>query len=189
MAEWTTVTDYDERARDRMLSQWREAPRIQSLLEAAAACCQTLEGEIDDLITQRTLANATGDNLDQYGNLIGEQRLGLTDDEYRVIIAARILINNSESTADDVFAIFKQLLNEVNPPTTATVFDYQEYYPKLVCMRAHRETAISDVFAGRVSVMMELARPIGTAFLLTEAPSGYLGWSGAWGTATWARVL
>lgn len=107
--DWTTIADHDAVALSRLLSQFRGKPRFAALIRALVSGVQTLEDDADDLITLRTLDAATGASLDQYGAIVGEQRGALADDDYRRFIRARILINRSRGTPDDLAAILALL--------------------------------------------------------------------------------
>src|SRR5688572_28088278 len=108
---WETITDHAARVRASMMSQHKGKQRIESLFGALGETGQALEDEIDDLITLRALAVATDAALDQCGELIGEQRLGLDDDDYRRFISARILINKTAGTTDELLAIWSLLVD------------------------------------------------------------------------------
>lgn len=63
------------------------------------------------------LDNATGYTLDVYGEMVGQKRGSLTDDQYRYMIYNRIAINtvkgNYESTIDTLTRIFKCRANDI----------------------------------------------------------------------------
>jgi hypothetical protein len=68
---------------------------FEALTIAVISPLQDIEDAFQQLLTQRGLSTSIGAQLDQLGDLVGQTRQGLDDDDYRRYIAARILTNRS----------------------------------------------------------------------------------------------
>lgn len=85
MAE--TVVRFDDLTFDlkkisesRILSQYSQSPLFKLLLGAITSEVQELSTALTNLVKQRTIANATGKNLDIIGNIVGFKRMVLNFD-------------------------------------------------------------------------------------------------------------
>ena len=63
---------------------------------------QDLEDSSFEVLLNRWIDTAVGVQLDGVGAIVGEAREGRGDDEYRLAIKARIQINFSEATPEDI---------------------------------------------------------------------------------------
>lgn len=95
------IFDYAERAKARILSQYREKPKLVALVMTLAAAVQEVEAALFDVIEQTAVGTAVGTWLDQLGNIVGEERGGVGDVLYRRYINARVAANGSEGTLED----------------------------------------------------------------------------------------
>ena len=162
---------YEEEHADRAVSQlpsrYRGKPRIEALARALALPWQDVEDEAWTLLNDLLLPNASGWLLDILGDLVGEDRAGLDDTDYRRFIAARMLVNRADDSLDDLIAIWQLVMD-----TTAT--DSTEIFPLTIWLIAQRDDPLSDIVARRVVAMMEDAKPAGRTLRLVEAmPSPY----------------
>lgn len=107
----TQITDHASGALLRLLAQYRDKPLLAGVLNVLNGQTQQIEDALYDLLTERTLANAVGAQLDVIGKIVGEPRGDSVDDaEYRVRIEARVAANNAQGTLDDIFSVFDVLL-------------------------------------------------------------------------------
>ncbi len=104
------ITDHFERGLDRLIEQFRELPNLEALLEALIIPIQELEDVIFDMLDSRSIFNAMGLQLDLYGDLLNKARAGLADDEYRIVLLAKVAQNISEGTAEDVMQVYQLLM-------------------------------------------------------------------------------
>ncbi len=104
------ITDYQQRLRDDMLSQFFGDPVHTAISDAIALEYQRFENVAYDVLTDRMLANAEGVNLDVLGALVRVGRLGRTDDDYRKIIQVAIAANDSDGGAEQITWIATQLM-------------------------------------------------------------------------------
>jgi hypothetical protein len=175
--EWEKITNHVELILKDSLSQDRDRPRINALLKSIGELCQYLEDIADTLIVERTLAQAIGKQLDQYGRIVGEPRLGALDDDYRRFIRARILANNSESKPDDLIRVLAMLMDVL-----AEEIKLSELYPAAYELQVVVDVAPTIEVLRRIGRVMESIRPIGmgqkvilgvdNAFILDKAGHG-----------------
>lgn len=95
------IIDYAERAKARILSQYREKPKLVALVMTLASAVQEVEAALFDVIEQTAVGTAVGTWLDQLGSIVGEERGGVSDVLYRRYINARIAANGSEGTLEN----------------------------------------------------------------------------------------
>ena len=151
-------------------SRLRGQPRIEALLGAIAAEAQSLEESAYDVLVSTGLDDATGDALDQYGDLVGESRLGLADPDYRRFIRARLLANRARGTRDDLLDVWQIVTAEAS---AVRLFDH---YPAGFTLLTVRSAFMSDSVARRVVRIMTSIKPAGIELALIEAldsPFGY----------------
>lgn len=109
----TKITDFVQRGIDRLPSQMAGKPNIEALLTVLLRPGQDVENVLWQLLTERTAAIATGVTLTAIGNLVGQPRNGLTDDEeYRPYVMARIASNKSDGTIPTIVRIARVALND-----------------------------------------------------------------------------
>lgn len=155
---WQKITDFEARAIDFLLSQYRDKVRITAITAAFGAMAQELEDEIDDLLTMRLLDTAEGANLDLYGNIVDEPRGGLDDVDYRRFIKAKILINLSRGTPTDLINIWKLL-------TESPEVNYKELYPATIKFQALIDPDLSDDVLNRIGRAMRSVKPAGVKMI------------------------
>ncbi len=105
------VTDHVARGLARLLQQFKGQPRIEALLTGYLEQVQELEDSLWDLRTLRSLDLAEGEQLDRLGEIVGQARGGLDDDNYRQLIRARIQANRSDGQADRLLLIARLVLS------------------------------------------------------------------------------
>ncbi len=154
---------------ERLLSQWRNKPRIRALTSALATGVQTAETEIFDVHVATQFDAASGADLDQWGEYVGEARDGLSDIDYRVFINAKVLANNTVGQTDELIRIF-DLLTSPNFGVT-----HRALQPLTNVFQVVRSDFMGVDRARRVSQLMETIRPGGVAFFLIESSLGYFG--------------
>lgn len=104
--------DHNAAALARLCQQFKGKPGIEALVSVFAQRYNTLEAVFWALLTQRTLDSAIGAQLDVIGNLVGQQRNGILDDDlYRRYIRARIVTNNSRGRIEDLIKVSRLVVN------------------------------------------------------------------------------
>lgn len=73
---------------------------------------QEAQNAIQQLKLLRAIATATGWQLDVLGKIVGQKRNGLGDDDYRRFIRAKILVNRSSGTIDQLIKIARLIVDD-----------------------------------------------------------------------------
>lgn len=104
-------TDHAARAPARALQQYKDAtaPGVVDVVGDLASETQALEDALFQIVDETSLANAVGVNLDRLGAIVDEPRSGESDSPYWIRIAAKILVNRSTGSIDDLVRIFGSL--------------------------------------------------------------------------------
>lgn len=134
----TKKTTRVQEARDNLLEQFKGKQTLQDILDAFTGQVQEVEDMLFELVDERFLDSAVGEQLDGLGRIIGLLRGGLDDDAYRTRLRAEIRILISSGTTEDILAIFVLIL----PPGTGLVFSEDPNTP------ATLELDITDPIAG-----------------------------------------
>ena len=119
---------------DLVISQLRDKEKFEALLSAFLASLQTVENDIYEIRDHQKLDNATEDLLDKWGEIVGISRQGRDDDEYLIQIKAKIAINVSKGTIEEVANIFNML-------TGATHTEIFERFPREVSLFCNADLA------------------------------------------------
>jgi hypothetical protein len=99
-----------------LIDEFRNRPRIEAMLCALLEEVQVLDDTVWRVLTERTIDNAVGVQLDTIGDIVGQPRGSLVDDEdFRAAIRGRIKANSSDGSTEDIYAIVVATLGS---PTT-----------------------------------------------------------------------
>lgn len=85
---------------------------ITKLLTAIMGPVQDVENALQQLLTERTIDAGVGVQLDIIGKLVGQDRGGLIDADYRHYLRARIATNRSNGVTEDLITITKLIVND-----------------------------------------------------------------------------
>lgn len=157
----TTLThdlEHTSRGVARMIDRYAR-PRTSALLASWLGEVQEAEDALWQLLVERSLATAEGDQLDVLGAIVGEPRQGRDDETYRIWISARNMVNRSSGTTTELLAIARKLL----PADVAVVLE--EYYPAAFIMRAYGVLDTDDGY--QIARMLHLAKAAGVQFGIT----------------------
>ena len=111
----TLKTNRLEEARANLIGQFQNRPNLQAFLDAFVQQTADLETALFQILTDTDIDNAVGVQLDGLGDIVGEERGGRNDAEYRDAIRVRILLNTSEGTAEELIAIIKGIDSTLTP--------------------------------------------------------------------------
>lgn len=151
-------------------SQYRDACRVRALVKAGCAGIQDFEDMAFDVLTGTALGGAVGAQLDEWGDIVGEARGELTNDEdYRPFVRARILANTLEGTIPELVRLFGII--------TAPVVNmrYRLMTPGGHWFQVLRPDWMSEPRRVRVRKMMQDASPGGKTLVMVETVLGYDG--------------
>lgn len=150
----------------RLLSWFKDDAEWQTYVGVLADEVQELEDAAWDVIVQRQLDSAEGAQLDQWGDLLDEDRQGLGDDEYRGVLRAKILVNLSQGRADDLYGVAIALAS----PLSVWVVEYQ---PATVLLIIQVSQVMSTSKIIRVVRLLTAAKPAGVKLFIAEALGTY----------------
>jgi len=124
MSDWPIekIDDYRKDAIARLTSQYAHAERLQELVGLFADRMQGLEDAAYGLLTERWIDTASGQQLDGLGDIVGEQRRGREDPEYRDALVTRIFLNSASGEPESVIRAINFLWGTGN-------VEFQEIYP------------------------------------------------------------
>ena len=92
-----------------MLAQDKGKPRAEAFVSVVAARWQAVEDFLWQLATGCNLDDAVGVQLDGLGDILDEPRGGLTDNQYRLFLRAKILVLRSRGRVEQLIQILKVL--------------------------------------------------------------------------------
>lgn len=147
---------------------------MEKLLTACAGEVQALWTACKQVLLQRTVDNAIGQQLDDIGKLVGQERDGLDDDTFRRRVRARISVHRSKGTFEDVIRVTSLIIFDDN----ATIRVEQQSYATIV------------VHVENVSVSATIADSTLFGFLQAVVGAGMrvLLHSGTTSPSTWFRL-
>jgi hypothetical protein len=89
----------------RLPRQYQESVSLRALLMAALVGKQPIEDATLDVLAARMLDGATFAQLEALALLVGQKRLGMSDDRLRVWLRSRMVLNRASGTAEDILAL------------------------------------------------------------------------------------
>jgi hypothetical protein len=116
------IPNHVDLALERLLQQFVDKDKVAGVISALTEQIQDLEDTFSDLFTNRTIALAVGQTLDDIGTIVGQPRLGFDDVRYRSLLLAKIGENVSQGDPEAIIQITKLLIG-------ANLVHLQEYYP------------------------------------------------------------
>lgn len=118
----TKIDNHIQEARDRLISQYKDAPKFTAILDSLVAQIQGLEDAAYSLYLGRWIDQAVGQTLDDFGTIVGQERLGFEDDFYKILLYAKIGENVSQGETVRVVDVYKII-------TRAQRAELQEHFP------------------------------------------------------------
>jgi hypothetical protein len=158
MTDLTYDPDHVARGVARLIDRYRK-PRTSALLASWLDEVQQAEDALWQLLVERWLSSAVGDQLDVLGRIVGEPRRGRDDDTYRLWISARNLVSRSSGKTTELLAIVRTLV------APEVVIELEEYYPAAFVMRLHGTFTLDDGY--QIAFMLRQAKAAGVLFQMT----------------------
>jgi len=183
------VPDHVAAATSRLCEQFKTKPNIKNLLATLVAPAQALENALWQLLTQRTIDQAIGVQLDALGTIVGRPRDGVTDDEiYRRYVRAQISVNKSHGSVEDILTIARLVVNDARAALIVRNEGVAAFTLIVVGV------AMSDAVAAVLIKLTIRAAAAGVRPILVyakAAPDNVGHWTtrGTWGSAVWARAI
>jgi hypothetical protein len=157
------VSDRVERAKAFLLSQFKDMPNINALVDVLVTEIQELENALADMQDARTLKGSYGVFLDEIGRQLKVDRGNYADDDYKTAIKIAMAKKTSSATTEDILYIVNLLTNddavrmENNYPYLMELTGY------LFCIADDPAglSAIADLFPvnTRIRLIQRFARP------------------------------
>lgn len=110
-------------ALENFIERFKNKPKLAAWLTSYINQIQDLEDVFWEIVTERCLDDAVGEQLDGLGEIVGESREGRDDDTYRVAIRARRLLNQSQGTPEELMTIVSASIDFLSDVRI------KEYYP------------------------------------------------------------
>lgn len=162
--------DHDIRTVDALHPLLRSEPMLK-LIAAIAPSVQELEDTFWALFAERSLQDAVGDALDQWGELLDEARDGLTDGHYRRVLLVKARVNRSNGTINELVDILAQLVDADEDSVI-----YMPLYPAGFALEYLRQVQSPASLLARVRRLILDATPAGVGLgYIVEAKAGYFG--------------
>jgi len=159
-------TDHVTRGVERLIERYR-LPRTSALLASWLTEAQAVEDAFWQLLTERHVAVATGETLDILGRIVGQPRDGRDDATYRLWISARVMVQRSSGTTEEILAIANKLVGGAEVVM-------REYYPASFILNMGG----LDVHTGlEIAQLLMLAKAAGVRFMAT------------WSNVAWPSVF
>lgn len=141
----------------RLIEQFKNKPTLSSLISSYLVGVQRLEDALYSLLAERNIWTATGTQLDGLGLIVGAERGGDNDDEFRERILVTVLINASHGSPEDIIGIFYSLTN--------AEIELSEFQPAAISVYLKTPLDSADNFAQarRFAGYLERSKPAGVS--------------------------
>jgi len=138
---------------DLLIDFWKDKPKARGLLETPLRELQQVEDTIFQLLEDRGILVAVGEQLNNYGRLYSVPRAGMEDMEYRLAILRRIAINNSDGTEPVILDILASI---TGCPSPQLFEHYPAFFMGYVDRRATRNLAVTldEIAAAGVGTLL-----------------------------------
>lgn len=113
------IESHADEALARLVEVLKTKPKIRALLTALCGPAQRIEDVLYQLLTERYLDTASGAQLDTLGVIVGQARGGLSDEDYKRFLRARVKTNRSSGLRDQLLAIARLVVDDDSATITA----------------------------------------------------------------------
>ena len=160
------LPNHVEQALARLTHQFKDSTKLRALLSALVAPSQEIEDALWQLLTERGVETAVGLQLDKIGEIVGQERGGLSDSVYRKYIRARIAANRSDGIVDDLIFVTRAVLND-----DAAVIQIEPQYPAAVVVRVFSLSVTAETAVALIK-FLKAAVAAGVRILLEFVSGG-----------------
>lgn len=154
------IPDHQELAVARLTQQFRDGVSVPNLVRALTGGHQALEDAAFAVRASRAIDTAVGAQLDLLGRIVGQPREGRVDDVYRIWIRARVRLNRSSGTPEDLLAVF----SSITQGSTAIVLE--EQFPASFVLRVGSTSIIAPA---DLAALVRLAKAAGVRAIVESA--------------------
>lgn len=159
------ILDHSLSAKEVTLEQFKDSKSLGYIVSIVAKQLDILENELWNLIDYRSISSSIGIQLDLIGDIVGEPRLGRSDNEYRAAIQTRITINNAGGDRNTIIFIAKQL-------TGATKVTLIESFPGKLFLFFEGFSSIDYSQMDRIKENILRVMPVGVDLYLSPMDNG-----------------
>lgn len=160
----TLVSDRVERAKSFLLSQFKDKPNINLLVECLVEELQKYENGLIDLQSARTLDGAFGIWLDEIGTRLKVSRGNYNDDDYKTAIKIAMAKRTSSASIDDILRLVTILTSDTEATLTVNYPYLMELTGYMFCLYESPEglSALADMFPlnSRIRIMRHEEKPM-----------------------------
>jgi hypothetical protein len=156
------IADHADRAKARLLEQFKGSATLNGLIGALTAEVQVLEQVLWDIRASRAIEAAQGEQLDLLGRIVGLDRGGRTDATYRIWIRAWIRLLKGSGTPEDILSVFAAITQG------STKIVLEEQFPAAFVIRVD-STSIID--PAELAKLAQLAKAGGVRVIVESATS------------------
>lgn len=142
-----------------LLHQWKDKEKVIGVIQSILETAQVAEDQRWQLLTERGIYEAVGEQLDILGRLVGELREGRDDDKYRAAILARSVIDSCDGTPDGVMSA----VSVISGYDAVKLWEHQP---------AMSITLTGGVVDNTTATTVELLNPVGVRGLLAVDDQG-----------------
>lgn len=110
--------NYEELGLSRLATEFSESENLIAYLKIIMSEFQFLEDVYFDILEKRWLENAENAQLEVLGELVGQPKISLegmtrplTDEEYKILIRARISKNNTDCSQESIISLVGYVFN------------------------------------------------------------------------------
>jgi hypothetical protein len=180
MADITYTDSHATDALARLIEQYKGRPRMEAFIQAFADRVQDIEFALYMTLVESAIDDAVGAQLDVLGDLVGQDRQGMVDNEYRSFVKARIKANRSDGTIEQLIEIADLILESQDVPPEDLI-EVMELYPATVLFEAFGVTAnplitwrdfLESAAAGGVRLYYSTNSGLKSASLIAEDVNG-----------------
>ena len=127
-----TITTHIEDAKDRLIEQYKHKKKLTALLESFVEQIQKLEDATYGMFGMLSIENSEGVQLDKIGEIVEQKRESFSDQEYRILLYAKIGVNISNGEINRVIDIWKLITN-------ANIVHLIEMFPASLALESSNE--------------------------------------------------
>ena len=148
------VSDRVERAKSLLLSQFKDSPNINTLVEVLVSELQELENTLNDVQTVRTLDGSYGVWLEEIGRQLKVGRNGYSDNDYKTAIKIAMFKRTASATLDDIQRIVELLSGDPEAVLTNNYPYFMELTSYLFCVGESQEglELIGNLFPANTAI-------------------------------------
>lgn len=143
------ITDHAERARARLVTQFRSTVSHGALLDVLSRQVQEVEDMLYSLLSTTVIDSSAGVQLDRLGKVLKVPRNAHTDAQFRAYLKAQILVNRSSGTVPEILEILRVVLAAYD----ANVVEWTSYRPAAFIVRV-----VGAIGAAEPAVLADLVR-------------------------------